>query len=364
MRVGKRVVVFGATGYTGRLVVEALLGLGVGDVVLGGRNPEKLQRLAGKYGGLETRVADATQRDTLGALVAGAHVVVNTAGPFDLYGEPVVRAAVDAGAHYLDTTGEQAFMLRVLEHENDRARDKQVAVVNAQAFEFALGYCAAAVLAESLHALDQIDIFNRVEGFGSTHGTMKSGVYAISAPALIRVGGRLVERGLSPVPKRVRFPGGNHELSVPFPGGEALHLPHTYPWLRNITTNLVLPGPLALAGTMMWSAQPAVRLLSRAGGMKPVLRWIDSQPEGPSQASRRKQPFKVYARGRGNNHTRGVVVTGVDPYGTTGTIAALGAKLLLEGAPRATGVVSTNQAFGARRFLDELAPFGVSVAMY
>lgn len=361
---GKQVVVFGATGYTGRLVVEALLGLGVGDVVLGGRNREKLEQLSEKHGGLEVRVADATRDETLGPLAEGAHVVISTAGPFDLYGEPVVRAAVEAGAHFLDTTGEQAYMLRVLERYHDLARQKQVAVVNAQAFEYAVGYCAAALLAETLHALDRIDVFNRVEGFAATHGTMKSAVLGMTAPALVRRRGRLVERGLSPVPMRVHVPGERRELAIPFPGGEALHLLRSYPWIKNVTTNLVVPRPVALGTMVLWSARPVLRIAKRAGALEPVLRWIDSQPEGPSEADRRKQPFKVYARGRGNNHVRGVVVSGVDPYGITGTIAALGAKLLLDGAPRETGVVSTNQAFGAERFLHELAPFGASVAWY
>lgn len=357
-------MVFGATGFTGRLVVESLLGLGVSDVVLGGRNPDKLAGLAEKHGGLEFRVADATHPETLGKLVADAHVVVSTAGPFDLYGEPVVRAALEAGAHFLDTTGEQAYMRRVQRRYHDEARQKQVVVINAQAFEYAIGYCAAALLADTIHALDRMDVFNRVQGFGATHGTMTSGVYGITAPALIRRRGRLVERGLSPLPMRVHIPGGKHELAIPFPGGEALHLPSTYPWLKNITTNLVLPRPVAMAAMTLWSARPALRVAQRAGAMKPVLRWIDSQPDGPSEASRKNQPFKVYARGHGNNHTRGVVASGVDPYGTTGAIAALGARLLLDDQPKACGVISTNQAFGAQRFLDELAPFGVSVARY
>lgn len=357
-------MVFGATGFTGKLVVKSLLDMGVSDVVLGGRNRDKLTALATEHGGLEVRVADATLPETLGPLVSGAHVVISTAGPFDRYGEPVVQAALEAGAHFLDTTGEQAYMRRVQERYHDVARQKHVAVVNAQAFEYAIGYCAAALLADTIHALDRLDVFNRVEGFGATRGTMKSAVLGITAPALVRRRGRLVERGLSPVPMRVHIPGEKHELAIPFPGGEALHLPHSYPWIKNITTNLVMPRPVAAAAMTFWSARPALRLVQLAGGLKPVLRWIDSQPEGPSEASRRKTPFKVYARGKGNNHVRGVVVSGIDPYGITGTISALGAKLLLDGAPKASGVVSTNQAFGAQRFLDELAPSGVSVARY
>jgi len=125
-----------------------------------------------------------------------------------------------------------------------------------------------------------------------------------------------------------------------------------------------VPRPVAAALMTLWSARPALRLLSRAGALDPVLRWIDSRPEGPSEAARRKQSFTVHARGRGKGPARGVIASGTDMYGITGTIAALGARLLLDGAPESIGVISTNQAFGAERFLHELEPFGVSVTRY
>src|SRR5690349_10288202 len=84
------IVVFGATGFTGRLVVSALRDRGVGEVILGGRDEEKLRQLSAEHGGLPYRVADALRPETLAGLVRGARVVVDTAGPFARFGEPVV----------------------------------------------------------------------------------------------------------------------------------------------------------------------------------------------------------------------------------------------------------------------------------
>jgi short subunit dehydrogenase-like uncharacterized protein len=356
-----RVVVFGATGFTGRLVVSSLLELGVRDVVLGGRDPSRLADLARAHGGLETRVADATRPETLGPLCAGARVVVDTAGPFIKYGEPVVRAAVAAGAHFLDTTGEQAYVAKVLRQFDADARAAKVAVVNAQAFEFAIGCCCAALLAESDASIDTIDVFNRVNGLGATRGTQKSGVLAASEAMLVLRGGRVTSRGFDPKPMRVKMPGSAKvELAVPFPGSEALFLHREHQHLKNVTTNLVLPSKLAFGAMALVSVQPALRLLARAGALAPILSRIDAGPEGPSDEARREQHFKVLARGRGHVE-KSVMAVGVDPYGVTGVIAALGAKMLLEGAPKRTGVVSPDQAFGARTFLDALAPHGVHV---
>ncbi len=358
----KPVVVFGATGFTGRLVVDALMDLGVADVILGGRSAERLGALAEEHGGLDFRVADARQPETLGALVEGAHVVIDTAGPFAEFGEPVVQAAIGARAHFLDTTGEQAYMLNVLQRFHGVARERKVAVVNAQAFEFALGYCCAAMLAECDTTLHTIDVFNRVEGFGTTRGTQKSGLGALAADAWVRKNGQLKSRGLSPLPLEVQFPNSKKtELGVPFPGGEALHLARVHPQVENITTNVVLPRKIARAAMALWSMRPLYRRLHRAGLGRLVERRIDAGPDGPDERSRALQFFKVLARGQGPGGTATVMCEGVDPYGITGTIAAVGAKMLVDGAPLDIGVVSTDQAFGPSAFLDALSPHGVSL---
>src|SRR5207247_8262039 len=95
-----RIVVFGATGFTGRLVAEALVHGGARPV-LAARSAERLDALAGELGGnLETAVADVARPDTVRALVERGDVLVSTVGPFRRYGEPAVRAAIAAGAHY------------------------------------------------------------------------------------------------------------------------------------------------------------------------------------------------------------------------------------------------------------------------
>ena len=108
-----RIVVFGATGYTGRLTAEALVARGARPV-LAARSRDRVEALAAELGGVETAVADVGDPGSVRALVERGDVLVATVGPFARFGQPAVQAAVAAGANYLDSTGEGSFIRDVL----------------------------------------------------------------------------------------------------------------------------------------------------------------------------------------------------------------------------------------------------------
>jgi len=103
----KPVVVYAASGYTGRLVCESLAKLGV-PFVAAGRSQARLDALAlelrEKGADCVARAAEHTPQG-LRELLRGAKVVVNTSGPFSLLGREVVDAALDEGVHYVNSTG-------------------------------------------------------------------------------------------------------------------------------------------------------------------------------------------------------------------------------------------------------------------
>src|SRR5688572_24083337 len=106
--------VIAATGFTGSLIAEKLIKSGCACRLMG-RNEKKLQALVQRLQtDAEYAVFDAQHDTTFGAL-DGCNVIINCAGPFTELGEPVVREAVRRGIHYLDTTGEQAFIRLVIE---------------------------------------------------------------------------------------------------------------------------------------------------------------------------------------------------------------------------------------------------------
>src|SRR5262245_29385185 len=109
-----RIVVFGATGYSGRLVSERLVAAGLAPV-LAGRSEARLNELAARLGGLEVVRADALRANSVFSLVSAGDVLITTVGPYVKHGEPAVRAAIAAGCRYIDTCGEPVFLRRLFE---------------------------------------------------------------------------------------------------------------------------------------------------------------------------------------------------------------------------------------------------------
>lgn len=134
------VVVFGASGVTGRRVA-AYLAERAGEVgaswAVAGRDAAKLERVLGEIGvaAPETIAADVGDPASLAAMAARARVVLDLVGPYTLYGTPVIEACVAGGAHYVDLTGEMPFMRHTVDAFHDRAAAAGVKIVQTCGFE-------------------------------------------------------------------------------------------------------------------------------------------------------------------------------------------------------------------------------------
>jgi short subunit dehydrogenase-like uncharacterized protein len=134
------VVVFGASGVTGRRVA-AYLAERAGEVgaswAVAGRDPAKLERVLGEIGvaAPETIVADVADPTSLAAMSSRTQVVLDLVGPYTLYGEPVIEACVAGGAHYVDLTGEIPFVRRMIDVFDERAKAAGVKIIQVCGFE-------------------------------------------------------------------------------------------------------------------------------------------------------------------------------------------------------------------------------------
>ncbi len=134
------VVVFGATGVTGRRVA-AYLAERAGELgakwAAAGRDPGRVERVLGGIGveAPEILVADVADPASLAAMTARTRVVLDLVGPYTLYGEPVIAACVEQGAHYVDLTGEIPFARRMIDAYHERAAAAGVKVVEVCGFE-------------------------------------------------------------------------------------------------------------------------------------------------------------------------------------------------------------------------------------
>jgi len=340
------IAVYGANGYQGKLVTAELARQDL-DLVMVGRDLTRLQDAAKASGVPDTELRQAATDDptALAAAFRGVDVVINCAGPFTNSGVAVVRAAVEAGCHYLDTAGEQLYLQRIFDTVSPEAERAGVTVVPAMTDGGVPGDLIAHLLAERLGPLEELTTAHLITGNGEppSRGSLRSGLVTL---ADLRQGGLRYADGVwtsgTPAGRTVMtFPGSAEPTpAVTFPLPEVVTVP------RHVSVRRVL-------GVVEESV--AARL---SGGVSADV--VDGLPEGPTAEGRSSQRFTVLVEAVSitGRHVRGVV-TGADTYGTTAVIAAEGARRLA-GTTTTRGVLAPAQAFDPSGFLNSLAPHGVT----
>jgi short subunit dehydrogenase-like uncharacterized protein len=135
-------IVYGATGFTGRLVAEHLLAENGGDRALrwamAGRSRSKLEEVrAGLSGGADIPlvIADAGDPALLRSMCQRTRAVITTVGPYQLYGEPLVAACAETGTDYVDLCGEPEWMARMIAAYDGQAKASGARIVFSCGFD-------------------------------------------------------------------------------------------------------------------------------------------------------------------------------------------------------------------------------------
>jgi short subunit dehydrogenase-like uncharacterized protein len=354
------IAVYGATGFTGKLVARELHRRGA-DFVVAGRNQAKLDALAGELGGIPARAASLEDPAALRTLLDPCAAVIACAGPFAEHGEPVLAAAVDTGTHYIDTTGEQPFMQMVFDSYGGRAAGSGAALVTGMGFDYAPGDLLASLVADGMGPLDEIVLAYSVAGFGATRGTALSALGIIGGDSVIWSDGRRQK-----APRNVD--GGDWEFPAPvgrkrtlrYPSGEQLTVPMHVQTdsVRTLLNGMMVPARLA---PISGYAMPALGMALRTPLRRAAEAFIGRMPEGPSDEDRKGARFMVSCEARAGARTRRGVTTGADVYGLTAVTTSHAA--LLAAAPDfdRSGALAPAQAFDAAEFFAALEDFGVNV---
>ncbi len=163
----KPVVVYGASGYTGRLICEYLRELHV-PFVAAGRDLERTRDVVSHVPGVDTIEHEVVQVThdvaSLSELFEGASVVCNTVGPFISYGHEVAEACLAAGCHYLDTTGEQDWVLEAQQRWGAKFAETGLLLAPGVAQMYTTGEIAANVALER-GGMETLDILVLWKGF-------------------------------------------------------------------------------------------------------------------------------------------------------------------------------------------------------
>lgn len=136
------IVVYGATGFTGRLVAEYLAQHYGADSglrwAMAGRSAQKLESVRQEIGAPADTpfvIADADDPETIATMVASTKVVLTTVGPYQLYGSDLVAACAKAGTDYVDLCGEPAWMRQMIDAHGDAAKESGARIVFSCGFD-------------------------------------------------------------------------------------------------------------------------------------------------------------------------------------------------------------------------------------
>ncbi len=375
------VVVWGATGFTGRLVAESLAAGAPEGLrwALGGRDRERLERLRAELGvAAGIVVADAHDPASLTSLARSARVVASTVGPYARHGTPLVAACVEAGTHYADLTGEITWMRASIDAFHEAARASGAKIVHACGFDSVPSDLGLWWLQQQSLARHGRPCATVVHGFGPMAGGVSGGTVA-SALAMVEAA--------------VADPGVRRALADPdllAPGGVASPRERR-PWWPHFDGDLAAwTAPFFMAGVNervarrtrallgepwgprfryeeCWRARgwPEAAAVSLAVLARPVLlaigpvrRWaarriLPSPGEGPSAERRARGFFRTLLVGRVDGVAAPVVARlacDLDPgYGATALMlreAAL--SLALDDLGEEGGVLTPATAFGER----------------
>ncbi|CAA9533164.1 MAG: hypothetical protein AVDCRST_MAG79-1104 [uncultured Thermoleophilia bacterium] len=338
-----RIVLYGATGFTGRLTAEALVAADV-ELTVAGRDAEGVHALARRLG-CHGAVASATPRE-LAPVFAGAAVVVSCAGPFRVIGRTVAEAAIAAGAHYVDSTGEPAFMRVVLGELDAPATATGVALVTACGFDYLPADLAATVLRDRLGPLRSLDYAYWTSG-RSTAGTRRSVLDVLRGDAPVVCGGRLAEQRPFSAVRSFAFEAGRRRATL-LPFGDPLLAHH-----RLDVDRAVAWGVVSTVGRhAARAALPLLRTVLRTPAGRIASAASDRIGADPHTRDRGAARFTIRVEATSRDGRSGSVeLSGHDPYGLTARALALRARGLAHDAAVVPGARSPADGLDARAVL-------------
>ena len=338
------VVVFGATGFTGRLAAEYLARKGLETPIrwaIAGRSAARLAEVRAALAAIDPACAslgliEASSGDvaSLERMAAQARVILTTVGPYAEHGEPLVAACIKEGTHYVDITGEPDFVDGLLDRHHASARARGVRIVNCCGFDSIPHDLGALFTVKQLPSGAPITL----EGFVRAKGTFSGGTWQSALGAMGNLRGRKRRpreqassgRSVRAVKARIR-----HERRL---GAWVCPMPTIDPQivLRSARA-LDAFGPdfryghyvqirsaISLAGIVVGVA--AVVALAQLPPARELLRKVRGSGEGPTADERARGSFKVTFFGDSGAHHVVTQVSGGDP-GYTET-----AKMVAESA--------------------------------
>ena len=360
------VVIYGASGFSGRLVAEFLREYNV-PFIAAGRNRARIQDVMSHVPGIETAdyeiVEVGNAVDDLAKVFNGAKVVCNTVGPFIYHGPGVIEAALKSGCHYVDIGGEQAWTREVAEKWGDKFAQRGLLAAPATAFMCAVSDAAIRLCLETaaIDTIETVTMFKGIPTFGSTQTIF----------AVIQTEAHYLEQNkYKPWPRATRYdvslPGYiQNQLALAWGGFPQPVWFKNHPQVANVRSIGGLLDRQIMEGVAATEKmfEEEIRPLPKAEQEKKLAEVANAvQGSTPPRENTREQRTIDVIAGRGSTDYVQCVVFGTCCYRQTGLIQAFAAHNLVQAPPRKVGFASAAEAFGHRELLRVLESHGLAKA--
>lgn len=284
----KNILLYGANGYTGRLILQRCIDKGL-KPVLAGRNASEIQPLAGRFG-LEHRVFSLANEGEIIKGLENIHILIHAAGPFKFTSKPMVEACLKTKTHYLDITGEIEVFEQCATYDK-KAKDAGIMVMPGSGFDVVPSDCLALHLKKRLPDADSLQLAFAGLGGGLSRGTAKTVIENLGRGGAVRRDGKIAI-----------VPNAHKTMVIDF--GEMKMLCATIPWgdVATAWRSTGIPNIEVFTGVnkqMVWGMKMSnyFSWLLKASFVKNILRKrIDSGPPGPSDEKRKKSRSYMWGK--------------------------------------------------------------------
>ncbi len=359
-----KIVVFGATGYTGELTVEALVKRGL-KPVLAGRNVSRLIDIAKRFD-LSYQLADVADLESVKSLVEKGDVLISTVGPFMRYGQTAVEAAVAKGAHYIDSTGEPEFVRYVIEAFDQRAKQSGSCLLTAAAYDYFPGNCAAAQALE-MAGEEAVRVDIGYYGIGKdplvlSDGTKESIINIMTVPGRFWRNGQLV-KGFGGTRLHHFRVANKNRAAISVSTSEAFFLPKSFSQVKDVNVYL---GWFGIASYLLQFMAISSSIFLKLPGSGKFLQTIQpflftSKGKGPNKESRDRGASQVIAIAYDENGKAlsRFELEGVHGYTFTANMLAWVADNLGQHEVTQAGALGPVEVFGANKLLEACEESGL-----
>ena len=318
----KKWMIYGANGYTGRLIVKEAQKRGL-QPILAGRKRETITAMAAKTG-FDSLVFDLENTAAINAALEGVSIVLHCAGPFSATSQPMIEACLEKSCHYLDITGEISVFANA-QRQSDKARRADIVLMPGVGFDVVPTDCLAATLVNALPAATAM-LLAFESGGRMSPGTAKTSVEGLAGGGCVRKDGKLKWVPLAWKTREIPFEHGKR-LAVTIPWGDVFTA-YISTGVPDIEVYLSAPPSAILRMKRLRMVKP---LLSMQWVQNLMKRRIEKSITGPEFGERQRTKMQLWGEvSSADGRSVSATMTTPDGYDVT-VMASLGiVEYLLE----------------------------------